>query len=301
MIAVLGPGGVGGLLAALLQRSGTEVTVVAREPTAELIAERGLSVESAAFGDFKARPPAVAEFHAAEADTLIVATKANGLAPALERVHGEPGLVVPLLNGIDHIAALRERYGTRAMAASIRVESTRPQPGVIVHTSSSVLVELASADPAMHERMAELVGALRAAGIDAAIGRSEAEVMWSKLVRLNALALTTAASGRTIGEIRTGDRWRNELHAAIDEAVAVAVAEGVAIEAADVRQELESAHATLSSSMARDVAAGREPELDAISGAVLRAGRRHGIACPTIEVLAAIVRRRIGEQPPSSR
>jgi 2-dehydropantoate 2-reductase len=46
--------------------------------------------------------------------------------------------------------------------------------------------------------------------------------------------------------------------------------------------ELEAAHATLGSSMQRDIAAGREPELDAIPGSVLRAAERHGLACPTI-------------------
>jgi ketopantoate reductase len=44
--------------------------------------------------------------------------------------------------------------------------------------------------------------------------------------------------------------------------------------------------------MQRDIAAGREPELDAIAGAVLRVGARHGIECPTIEGL----RRRIADR-----
>ena len=57
-IAVLGPGGVGGLLAGVLERAGSEVIVVARESTAEVIAERGISVSSVTFGDFVARPRA---------------------------------------------------------------------------------------------------------------------------------------------------------------------------------------------------------------------------------------------------
>ena len=49
--------------------------------------------------------------------------------------------------------------------------------------------------------------------------------------------------------------------------------------------------------MQRDIAAGRAPELDAIPGAVLRAGARHGIACPTIERLVARIRERIDAEP----
>ena len=59
-IAILGPGGVGGLLAAALARAGTEATVVARESTAETIARDGIAVQSTVLGDFTARPRAVA-------------------------------------------------------------------------------------------------------------------------------------------------------------------------------------------------------------------------------------------------
>jgi len=57
--------------------------------------------------------------------------------------------------------------------------------------------------------------------------------------------------------------------------------------------ELEMAHATLGSSMQRDIAAGRPPELDAIPGAVLRAAARHQISCPTIERLVEMITSRI--------
>ncbi len=59
-IAVLGPGGVGGLIAGLLERAGTPVVVVARESTAEVISERGLRVDSVSFGEFVTHPRAVA-------------------------------------------------------------------------------------------------------------------------------------------------------------------------------------------------------------------------------------------------
>ena len=60
-VAILGPGGVGGLLAGVLERSGNEVTVVATESTAELIARQGIRISSVTFGDFVSRPEAVAQ------------------------------------------------------------------------------------------------------------------------------------------------------------------------------------------------------------------------------------------------
>ncbi|HEX3875181.1 MAG TPA: 2-dehydropantoate 2-reductase N-terminal domain-containing protein, partial [Solirubrobacteraceae bacterium] len=146
MIAVLGAGGVGGLVAALLDRAGIAATVVAREPTAELIGRRGFTVSSVRFGEFAANPRVVSRLET-DHDVLVVATKANGLDAGLERIVGTPTLVVPLLNGLDHLTVLRERYGTRAVAATIRVEAERLAPGVIVHSSSFLRVEMASTDP----------------------------------------------------------------------------------------------------------------------------------------------------------
>jgi 2-dehydropantoate 2-reductase len=70
------------------------------------------------------------------------------------------------------------------------------------------------------------------------------------------------------------------------------------IDPADRLAELDDAHPELGSSMRRDIAAGREPELDAIAGAVLRAGARHGIDCPTVARLSEMIARRAGVAPP---
>jgi 2-dehydropantoate 2-reductase len=293
-IAVLGPGGVGGLLAGALARAGEEVVVVARRSTAEVIAKRGLSVSSVSLGEFSAHPR-VAESLEESADALIVATKAGGLVPALERVTVEPALVVPMLNGLDHLVTLRERFGARAVAGTIRVEADRPEPGVIVHTSQFLRVDMASRDAGKRAAMERLAQALSHAGVPARVLDSEAQVMWSKLVRLNALACTTTAYDKLLGEIRSTPELRRDLEAAIVEASAVGRAEGAEdIDPASALRELELAHATLGSSMQRDVDAGREPELDAIPGSVLRAAARHDLRCPTIERLVAMIAARAG-------
>jgi len=298
-IAVLGPGGVGGLIAGLLERAGTPVLVVAREQTAEAISARGLRIDSVSFGEFVSHPCAVSHLDE-PVDVLIVATKASGLGPALERVGAQPGLVLPLLNGLDHLAVLRERFGADAvLAGTIRVEADRPEPGVVVHTSPFLLVEMASRDPDKRASMESLAELLKEAGVSARVGASEAQVMWSKLVRLNALACTTSAYDTLLGEIRSTPELRAALVGAIEEGCAVGQAEGATdVDPAKALGELEQAHATLGSSMQRDIAAGREPELDAIPGSVLRAAARHGIECPTIERLVGLIAARAGVPAP---
>jgi len=291
-VAVLGPGGVGGLIAAALTRGGNDVVVVARERTAELISERGIAVDSVLLGSFTARPRAVARL-SEPVDALIVATKSVGLAEALERIEGQPPLVLPLLNGIDHLALLRERFAPQTvLAGAIRVESDRPSPGIVVHTSPFLRVDMAG-PPEQREAMERLAAALLAAGIPARVMDSEAQVMWAKLVRLNALACTTSAWDVRLGEIRDTPELMAQLEGAINEACAVARAEGAELEGEQAVGELLAAHATLGSSMQRDIAAGREPELDAIPGSVLRAAARNGLSCPTIESLVAEIQARV--------
>jgi 2-dehydropantoate 2-reductase len=298
-IAVLGPGGVGGMVAGALEHAGTPVILVAREPTAELIAERGLRVSSVRLGDFVAHPRAVTRLQE-PVDALVVATKATGLHEALERIAdwpsiAPPALVLPLLNGLDHLAVLRARFGEPSVVAgTIRIEADRPKPGVVVHSSPFLRIDMASAYAAARPGMEALAAKLREAGIPVRVEESEAQVMWGKLVRLNALACTTSAFDRLLGEILATPELRAELIGAIEEGCAVADAEGASIDAADPLDELRAAHSTLGSSMQRDIAAGRPPELDAIPGAVLRAGARHGVECPTIERLVAAIAKRVG-------
>jgi 2-dehydropantoate 2-reductase len=292
-IAVLGPGGVGGFIGAALARAGEPTTIVARESTAQLIAADGISVDSVRLGTFVARPRAVATLPA-PAQVLIVATKATGLDAALQRIDAEPELVVPLLNGLEHMSVLRSRFGRgRVAAGAIRIEADRPAPGRIVQSSPFLRVDLAADEQALSPAVLRLAETLRNAGVPVQIGTSEAQILWSKLVRLNALACTTSASDRPIGFIRADPQWRSALVGCIEEAAAVANADGAQIDPAARLAELDDAHPELGSSMQRDIAAGREPELEAIPGAVLRAAARHGLQCPTITRLKQEIERRI--------
>lgn len=287
-VAVLGPGGVGGLIAGALDRAGVDVTVVARQDTAERIARDGLRIHSVRLGDFDARPRTTARLER-DVDLLVVATKALGLEAALERVAATPRLVVPLLNGLDHLDVLRQRWPGRVCAAAIRVASDRPVAGVIEHASAGLRIDMAppTADVAAAAHL------LRSAEVPTKVVEREADVMWGKLVRINALACTTTAFDATLGAIRAHPRQRVALADCIEETVAVAQAEGAAIDAGAVLSEIEALEPGFTSSMQRDIADGREPEFDAIPGAVLRAAARHGIDCPTIEALTATIRQRL--------
>ncbi|MFL5782587.1 MAG: ketopantoate reductase family protein [Thermoleophilaceae bacterium] len=298
-LAILGPGGVGAFLGAALARAGRDVVLIARERTADAINRDGIEVDSARLGPFSAHPAAATTL-STPADALVVATKAKDLGVALERVEEEPHLVVPLLNGLDHLHLLRERFGPRAVAASIRIEAYRTDPCHVRQTSNFLRVDLATENPRMRAAVDAFAATLNEAQVPARVIESEAQAMWGKLVRLNALALMTSAYDRPLGPIRATPELRGGLEACVEEAAAVANADGAEVKPRAVMGELDDAHDTLGSSMQRDIAAGVEPELDAIAGSVLRAAARHGLACPTIERLAARVAERAGTRLPAA-
>ena len=288
---VLAPGGVGGLLAGVLARDGRAVTVVATEPTADHIAAHGLHVESALLGEFRVDVPAVPA--AAEpADLLVVAPKATGLEEALKRVPPESAagaLVLPLLNGFEHMPLLRAAYpDAHVLAAAIRVESTRTAPGRIAQTSPFATLDIAfSGAPA--PRVEGLAAALRSAGLPVRLSDDEDGVLWRKFQFLLATALVCTHNRSGIGAARS--ERRTDLVGVADEVGAVAAANGISLATDRVTEMIDAAPAPTKPSMLRDREAGRPMEIDALGGALLRAARRAGVAVPRTERLVADLRR----------
>jgi 2-dehydropantoate 2-reductase len=286
-VAVLGPGAVGGLIGALLARRGGEVVCLAPPATAAHIARQGLELRSPMLGDARVAVRVASRLED-PVDACFVTVKATQLERALEAVPAEAlgrGLVVPFLNGVDHVGWLRERYpADQVVAATVAVESTRVAPGVIQHDSPFVIVQVAHgpADPA---RVEELAARLSEVGLDVTVRDSEAFALWTKLAMLAPIALLTTWAGAPIGEARS--RHHDELVALVREAAEAARAEGVELDPEATIRRLEGLPPGMRSSMLKDAEAGQPIELDAIGGAVLRAAARGGIDVPVTAKLVA--------------
>ncbi len=288
--AILGAGGVGGLVGACLARCGASVTMVVRPESLTQYPEQ-LHLESA-FGNFSV--PVARAAMVPLADVLWIAVKATQLDAALAAFTNPEsvGAIVPLLNGIDHLAALRARYGAgRVIAATIAVETERVAPGHIVHRSPFARLNVSSAGRSL---LGATLDEFQKMGFECRFIDDEPTLMWSKLVFLAAFALTTTASGKTTGEILADPEWRQLGLSCIREASAVAVAEGARIDADTIIAYVMKMPGNMRSSMQKDVERGNPPELDAIAGPILRGGARHGIDVPTTKKLVAAVEQRTG-------
>ncbi|MFD5077645.1 ketopantoate reductase family protein [Streptomyces sp. NPDC058371] len=285
-VAVLGPGGVGGLLAALVARAGHRVICLAGDDTVRTLRADGIHVRSAHFGDFTTAVEADTELRE-PVDACLITVKHTALDAALERVPapalGEAALVVPFLNGIEHPTALRDRYGRgRVAPAVIRVESTRTGPGVIEHASPFAEIDL-TGDTVARGRLDALAGALAAAGPAVRVQDDEAATLWAKMSFLAPFALLTTRYGLPLGDVRT--HHRAELTALVEETAAVARACGAPADPAQALARYDAFSPDTKSSMQRDAEAGRALELDAIGGALLRAAKRHGVPTPVASEL----------------
>ncbi|MFF7751158.1 ketopantoate reductase family protein [Streptomyces sp. NPDC007971] len=289
-VAILGPGGTGGLLAALLSRSGHRVVCLARRATADTLRSTGIQIRSSQFGDFTARVEADTELRE-PVDACLVTVKHTALDAALTRVPPAvlgDALVVPLLNGVEHAAALRARYRPdRVAPAVIRVESTRLAPGVIEHGSPFTEIDL-TGDPVPRPRLESLAAALSASGVATRVLGDETAALWAKMTFLAPFALLTTRHGLPLGEART--RHREELQALVAEAGAVSRACGVPADPAQALSRYDAFPPSTRSSMQRDAEAGRPLELDAIGGALLRAAERHGVPVPVTARLVGELR-----------
>ena len=275
VFAVVGPGAVGGLFAWLLSRAGHDVVAVGRPATVAAIRANGIEVRSASFGDGVERVSAATEVPTGA--SVILATKAYGLEDVLPGIAAaRPSELVSFLNGVEHMGPLREALpGVPVAGASVAVSALRASTTVIDHRSPFVNIE-APEDAAGFASMR----ALADAGPRVRVGGTEAEVLWAKFRLLSALALLTSYWRQSAGPALSEDPELTE--AVVSEIVACSTAEGVPTSALDLVRALHSVPGGMRTSLQEDLADGHPNELDAIGGALLRVGARHGLATPAI-------------------
>jgi len=283
--AILGAGAIGGLVGTALASLGEEVTVIVRR---EKLAAYPKSLTLERPSGVVTAPAKAAAALTEPVDVLWIATKTYQLESALDALQAAPSLVVPLLNGVDHIAVLCDRFGRdQVVPATIAVEAERTAPGRFVQRSPVVRLNLAaSGEP----RLGAIVARLGEIGFTCQFMQNEQTLLWSKLCFLAPFALVTSASGKNKGEVFADPEWKTKLFSAVTEASAVARAEGAEIDIAKLQALFDSFPPGTVSSMAKDLAAHRRLELDGIAGPIVRGGERHGIDVPTTKELMEAIR-----------
>ena len=277
-------------MGACLAHVGEQVTMVVRPGVVEKFPAE-LRLESPLLGNFSAAVRKSAQVPSC--DVLWLAVKATQLEDALQTVPDPNAAkaVVPLLNGIDHVARLRALFGReRVIPATIAGEMERVTPGRYVHPSPFAMLNVAGSG---RDLLADVLAKLETLGFSCRFVDDETTLMWNKLVFLGPFALATSAAGGPIGEVLGDEARHKQLEACIREFCSVALAEGAQVNPEKVVSAFSMVPKDMRSSMQKDVDRGNQPELDAIGAPVLRGGQRHGIPVTATRELVAEVQQRM--------
>jgi 2-dehydropantoate 2-reductase len=289
-IAVVGAGGVGGLLAAMLTRGGNDVRVLARGAALAAVRDRGIRVRGP--GEDYQVAIARASDDASElgpCDIVIVTVKTwqlAELAPRLAPLVGPHSLVIPMQNGVEASEQLAPALGDdRVLGGVAKVISWAEQPGDIRWITPPTLT-IGARRPGQgggDEAIEACATALRAGGIAIEVSQAIERARWGKFLFIAPYSAVGAVERAPLGAIRTDPRTRHRLVTAMREVADLAAARGVGlpIEAlATTLQLIDSLPPDATTSMHRDIAEGRPSELDQLIGAVVRLGRASQVDTP---------------------
>ena len=295
-ILVMGAGAVGAYFGARLRASGEDVVLCARGEGLRAIREHGLDITSIR-GDLKIEVTATAtprDF--APYDLILFCVKAYDTDAAANAIFGclKPGgAILTLQNGVENEAKLAAIFGRDAvMGGNARVGVEMAAPGKIVHLSTGH-IDFGELDGRETDRARSIAGVFQRAGILGQVSTDIMSARWDKLVWNGAFNTVTTLTQRRVGELLDDSESMKLLRALMREIVTVARAEGAKI--ADDRIDAYIAHSqknlrALKTSTQQDLEHGKPLEYEALSGAVVRAARRHGISVPSVETIYALMR-----------
>jgi 2-dehydropantoate 2-reductase len=290
---------VGGYFGAKLALAGHDVMFTARRENLAALRRRGLTIERAE-RDLHIAAPRAAESPRGEGpfELVLVCVKARHTDTALAGLDGElesGAIVISLQNGVESEDKIEQLLGVPSLlraTAYVGVELVRP--GVVRHTSGGTIV-VGEVDGRRSERLERLERLLSEAAIEVVVPPDILRAKWQKLAWNASFNLVCALSGATIGAILDDPEARGLVEQTMAEVEAVASAEGVTFEVDYVPRVLRLAdrlHRAVRPSTLQDREKRRPLEHEALTGAVVRLGERHGVATPinrTLDRLARLV------------
>jgi 2-dehydropantoate 2-reductase len=291
-IAIFGTGGAGGYFGAHLASAGEDVVFIARGEHLQAIRERGLRVEKAV-GELVVHSEATDDpAQAGTVDAVLMGVKTWQLtdaARAMRPMIGTQTFVVPLQNGVEAPARLAAVLGARHVLGGVCGTISRVvSPGRIRSLGETNFVKFGELDNSLSERTHHLRQAFERAGVRAEVPPDIQVAMWEKFIFVVPYGGVGAVSRAPAGVIRSLPETRRLMERGMQEILAVAHAHQIALADGIVETTMglvDSLDPSSTTSLQRDVTAGKPSELEAWCGAVVRLGQEAGVATPLHEFI----------------
>jgi 2-dehydropantoate 2-reductase len=293
---IVGAGAVGGFVGGRLLQAGREADFLVRPRRAEQIRQRGLRIVDGGRSEVIRTTPVTADTLKGTYDLVLLSVKADALPAALEDVtpaFGPDTVVVPFLNGMKHLEVLTDRFGTAVLGGALRVVTQLEQDGDIRQYLPGGQIEIGELDGGGTSRVNKVAQVLTIPDFTVTVAADIIGTMWQKWVMIATVGAVTSLARGTTGDAATVTGGAEFAAATLDEAAAVAAAAG--------HQLSEAAHAGLSnlvtaagipltSSLSRDLAAGRPAEVENVLGDLIQRGQAAGVPVPRLEAAALTLR-----------
>ena len=291
-IAIFGVGGAGGYFGARLAEAGEEVVFVARGEHLRAIRERGLRVETPG-GEIVVRSEATDDpAQAGEVDAVLVGVKTWQLADAARAMHpliGPRTFVVPLQNGVEAADELASALGARHVLGGLCGTISRVVgPGHVLSIGETNFIKFGELDDRPSERAGRLRQAFERAGVKAEVPPNIQAATWEKFIFVTPYGGVGAGTRAPAGVLRAVPATRRMLETGMGEILGLSRALQVSLPGGIVEKSMalvDSLAPDATTSLQRDISAGRPSELEAWSGAVVRLGRAAGVPTPLHEFL----------------
>lgn len=293
----MGAGSIGGYFGGMLCRGGNQVTLIARGRHRQAIADHGLKVvtddeDLIIRCDTTDDPRQVGPV---DLVLLTVKTYHNPRAvPTMLPMIGPDTIILCLQNGIDSYQAAVAAAGENwVLPGAAYIEASLPEPGVVKQTGKVVRIIFSELDGSDSPRGRRIRRVLEQSGIPAEFTQDIRQTLWSKFLFIATLAGVTAMSRETLAQLMPRPEWREVIIGCMREIQAVGRASGVNL-AQDIVEStlsyIEGSMEQMQASMHADIMAGRPLELEALNGAVVRAGEAADVPTPINDLIYAMVK-----------
>ena len=291
-ILVVGAGAIGGYFGGRMLQGGCEVTFLVRPRRASELASSGLVIKSPNGDVTLTNPPTVQGDALKENfDVVLLSCKAFDLDDAIKSFApavGDKTAIIPLLNGMKHLDVLDQKFGSaRVLGGLCAIAATLNEKREVVQLQPMQSLGFGERDDKMSDRVRAIADAFAKGKCGTAASEHVIQDMWEKWVFLASLAASTSLMRASVGDILSAPGGKDFLLGMLDEASAVATAEGHAPNGPffqRTRGMLTSEGSPMTASMFRDIKAGLPVEADHVIGDLIARGDAAKVPVPRLRI-----------------
>jgi 2-dehydropantoate 2-reductase len=295
-ILVAGAGAVGGFIGGRLVQAGREVDFLLRPGRAAQIRETGLrivdgkSVEKIDINGY------TAETLTGPYDLVLLCVKPESVPAVLDDLApavGKGTALVPFLNGMSHLDLLTGRYADATLGGVVKIVTHLEPNGDIRQLLPGGRIDIGELDGAVTERVTAVEKALSIPGFAVTVPQDIVDAMWSKGVMIATIGAVTSLVRGTTGEAVAVVDGSGFAEGVLDEAASIAAAAGHPLNEKDLAEHhglVTAAGLPLTSSLSRDLLAGRVTEVENVLGDLIDRARGYGLTVPRLDAAALTLR-----------